>query len=163
MSKDVLLIRSSQFHLAVPTNRLLEIVNLKEYHAQQDKNLKITTHNHIVDKHRLWRNHVLPVVHLGHHIEPTTRKGECSFGLVYQASEQETIYIDVDHVFGIINIDTSKMKPVYHCKQTLKDSILYTSLKQDFGVLAFVLEDSASNNTKKMPNKKHYNSNKDPN
>ncbi len=40
MAKDVLLIRSNQYHLAVPTDRLLEIVNLEDYHTEQQANLE---------------------------------------------------------------------------------------------------------------------------
>lgn len=149
MPKDVLLIRSNQFHLAVPTDRLLEIVNLEEYHAQQDKNLEKPSHKHISDQHRLWRNHVLPVLHLAHYLEPKTHKDECSYGLVYQASAHETIYLDVDHVFGTINIDTSQMKPIYHT-----DKITYSNIKPEQNVLAFVLEDSIVSDEKRERKKK---------
>jgi hypothetical protein len=139
MTKDVLLIRSNQYHLAVPTDRLLEIVNLDEYHAQQQINLASTTFSHKPDQYRLWRNHLLPVLHLGHFLEPTNQKQECLFGLVYQASSHETIYLDTDHVFGITHIDTSKMKPVYAPQKNF-DNAHFTSGEH---ILAFVLEEDA--------------------
>lgn len=138
MSKDVLLIRSNQHHLAVPTDRLLEIVNLDEYHAEQQMNLEVSSVSHNSDQYRLWRNHLLPVLHLGHFIEPTTQKQECQFGLVYQASDHETLYLDIDHIFGITHIDTSKMRPVY----TSQNSIDTTNLTPEKHVLAFVLEEN---------------------
>ena len=140
MTKDVLLIRSNQHHLAVPTDRLLEIVNLEDYHAQQKINLKEASTSHNTDQYRLWRNHLLPVVHLGHFIEPNTKKTKCAFGLVYQASDHETLYLDAEHVFGITHIDTSKMKPIYASQNNggIADLIPHKH------VLAFLLEENVS-------------------
>jgi chemotaxis signal transduction protein len=129
MNKDVLLIRSGQFHLAVPTERLLEIVDLDEYHAQQ-KNAAF----------RLWRNHVLPVLCLNHILNPTIKRRthKCPFSIVYQASDHKMIYLDIDHVFSIVHIDTSQMRPVYHLTYDQKNlSVLSVSCAD---ALAFVLE-----------------------
>lgn len=134
MPKDVLLIRSNHYHLAVPTERLLEIVNLNEYHAEQQINLKMKETSHNPDQYRLWRNHLLPVVHLAHFISPETKKSDCAFGLVYQASDRERLYLDTDHVFGITHIDTSQMKPIYASKET--------KLKAEKNILAFFLEEN---------------------
>lgn len=138
MAKDVLLIRSNHYHLAVPTERLLEIVNLDEYHAHQQIHLKAKATSHNPDQYRLWRNHLLPVVHLAHYISPETKKSDCAFGLVYQASAYETLYLDTDHVFGITHIDTSKMKPIYAAKDI--------KLRTEKNVLAFVLEENTTHN-----------------
>ncbi|MES2607419.1 MAG: chemotaxis protein CheW [Pseudomonadota bacterium] len=136
MSKDVLLIRSNQHHLAVPTDRLLEIVNLKDYHAKQQVNLAAPSPSHNPDQYRLWRNHLLPVLNLGHFLEPAAQKQECQFGLVYQASDHERLYLDIDHVFGITHIDTSKMRPVYASQNNIET----TNLTPEKYALAFVLE-----------------------
>lgn len=141
MSKDVLLIRSDQYHLAVPTDRLLEIVNLKDYHAQQQMNFETAIPSHRHDQYRLWRNHLLPVIHLAHFIEPAAQRSECTFGLVYQASDYETLYLDIDHVFGITHIDTSKMKPVY----ASKNNINMANLMPEKHILAFVLGENQKN------------------
>ncbi|MES2252252.1 MAG: hypothetical protein V4482_01015 [Pseudomonadota bacterium] len=142
MSKDVLLIRSNQFHLAVPTERLLEIVNLENYHAQQKQKLKTTAPNGTADQHRLWRNHVLPVLHMSHFLEPTKLRPECSFGLVYQASKHETIFLDIDHVFGIFHLDISKMKPIYHPNTEVNNTIPMECSKPQKEVIAYILEES---------------------
>ncbi len=139
MTKDVLLIRSNQYHLAVPTDRLLEIVNLEDYHTEQQTNLEAASPSHNSDHYRLWRNHLLPVVHLAHFLEPKTKKEECAFGLVYQASDHETLYLDIDHVFGITHIDTSKMKPIY----TPQNNINTANLSPEKHILAFVLEENS--------------------
>ena len=141
MSKDVLLIRSNQYHLAVPTDRLLEIVKLEDYHAQQEMSLEAASPSHRPDQYRLWRNHLLPVVHLGHFIKPAAQKSECTFGLVYQASDHETLYLDIDHVFGITHIDTSKMKPIYASQNKINTA----NLTPEKHVLAFVLEENLKN------------------
>ena len=138
MSKDVLLIRSNQYHLAVPTDRLLEIIKLEDYHAEQQASLEAASPSHNPDQYRLWRNHLLPVLHLGHFLEPATQKQECRFGLVYQASDHETLYLDIDHVFGITHIDTSKMRPVYASQNDIET----TNLTPEKYVLAFVLEEN---------------------
>ena len=197
MNKDVLLIRSGQFHLAVPTERILEIVDLDDYHAQQKKDLDVgqqlisftskmekgktsqdewirqmlqqtgvtlnTPEERIVenapkiklkkthrlaefeklkDEFRLWRNHILPVVHLNHVLDPNEERYICPFALVHQASDHEMVYLDVDHIFNIVHIDTSDLKPVYHltCDQTHSDKLQIPSTD----VLAFVLEDVLS-------------------
>ena len=197
MNKDVLLIRSGQFHLAVPTERILEIVDLDDYHAQQKKDLdvgqrlisfspkvgkektsqdewirqmlqqtgiilnvpeerisenapktklkktrRLAEFEKLKDEFRLWRNHILPVVHLNHVLDSKEERYICPFSLVHQASDHEMVYLDVDHIFNIVHIDTSTLKPVYHltCDQMHSDK----SQSPSTDVLAFVLEDVLS-------------------
>jgi chemotaxis protein histidine kinase CheA len=148
MTKDVLLVRSNKYHLAVPTEHLLEIVNLDEYHMQQQKSLDTTTLTHKIDKFRLWRNHLLPVVHLGQFLEPRTKKQDCPYGLVYQASDHETLYLDTDHVFGITHVDISKMKPVYASdKEDQMHASTLNLVQSKKNILAYVFEESNIHNS----------------
>ncbi len=214
MNKDVLLIRSGQFHLAVPTERILEIVDLEAYHMQQkkdlevgqqlislaskvkrgklsdanelnqgvnaefatlsqavwikqmlqqtgvtlntvydplpDKMLKKKSHNahqaaeyeKSKDEFRLWRNHILPVVHLNYVLDPNENRYMCPFSLVHQVSDHEMVYLDIDHIFSIIHIDISQLKPVYYVAHGQVPIQIAPIPSAD--VLAFVLEDTLS-------------------
>lgn len=189
MTKDVLLVRAGIYHLALPAERLLEIIDLKTYHKQQIDNLhnatlkteiqtdrvlegrkmpsssvsieslpqsKCVNHHphsktlaieepHLHDQYRMWRNQILPVMNLGHFLDPSLAIMRCRFSLVYQANTlkpQEILFLDVSHIFRIIHMDMSDAKPIYYPYQELaKFSKTIYPLQQE-GPFAFILEES---------------------
>lgn len=149
---DVLLIQAGLYHLAIPAEKLLEIVDLNIYHRQQNMDLRKGSNEYdslllksketFCDHYRLWRHRVLSVMHLGHYLNPKKQKTNCRFSLVYQVNNDDMLFLDVDHVYNIIHMDTAKMKPIYHPYEQLSRFAKHIYEIKNPPTLAFILEDS---------------------
>lgn len=153
MSKDVLLVKAGLYHIALPTYQLLEIIDLKEYEKNQSPlntnrdernrtNFETKESQYDVDQYRLWRDHVLPVIHMGHYLDKHTQITKCRYSLVYQTNQQEIFFLDVDHFFSIIHMDTAQLRPIFNPYKKLADfssKVCYVPGKE---VLAFFLDEN---------------------
>lgn len=153
---DVLLIRAGDYHLAIPAEKLLEIVNLKLYLTQEKTTEKLSlaantklnpqSNDHasstFSDNYRLWRQRVLSVMHLGHYLNRNSQKTNCAYSLVYQVNNDEILFLDVDQIYNIIHIDTSRMKPIYNPYKDLARLTTKIYEVQNPPTIAFILEDS---------------------
>lgn len=183
MTKDILLIRAGLFHLAIPAERLLEIIHLDLYQnkmknekedlcssaAQKialkpsDTSLmnvkeKKSSDGHMTDRYRVWRDHILPVMHFAHYLDTSITPTSCTFSLVYQANEKEMIFLDVDHIYSIIHMNTTEMKPIYYPYKNLQKISRTVCSVPGFDVFAFILQDSLDliEENKKIVNDEQY-------
>lgn len=157
MSKDVLLVKAGQYHIAFPTCQLLEIIDLKEYEKTQSrlhsempiqhqmdfrKNRSTQKNEQSIDQFRLWREHVLPVIHMGNYLDENIKATKCRYSLVYQTMQQEILFLDVDHFFSILHMDTTQLRPIFNPYKKLAEfssKVCYVPGKE---VLAFFLDEN---------------------
>ncbi len=153
MSKDVLLVKAGLYHIALPTYQLLEIIDLKEYkknhsylntHKETKNRTRYETkeYQYDVDQFRLWRDHVLPVIHMGNYLDEHTNITKCRYSLVYQTNQQEIFFLDIDHFFSIIHMNTAQLKPIFNPYKKLADfssKVCYVPGKE---ILAFFLDEN---------------------
>lgn len=114
MYKNILLVRASQFYLAFPAEKLLEITLLNQSN-------KDVTNDRFTENFRTWRNTIFPVIHLGHYLDQKNLKNHCRYGVVYKANESDTFYLDLDEIFGIFHIQKTHFYPIHTPHKALFD------------------------------------------
>lgn len=165
MSKDVLLVKAGLYHIAFPTCQLLEIIDLKEYEKAQlrlqerhsphamSMHSNINQSEYDIDQFRLWREHVLPVIHMGNYLDKNTKAIKCRYSLVYQTMQKEIFFLDVDHFFSIIHMDTTQLRPIFNPYKKLAEFSSHVCYVPGKEVLAFFLDE----NHKWCPNHDEHN------
>jgi hypothetical protein len=143
MPKDFLLTRAGDFHLAIPTSRLLEIVDLTDSKKEISAHTPLKTHI-LYEENRIWRDHMLPVIHLGHYLAPEKKPALCTESLVFQVSEHEIIFLDIDHIFGIVHLKENEMRPLYRSTRNLAPISTYVcdlEAETEYAI-AYILEET---------------------
>ncbi len=146
MIRDMLLVRACQFFVALPADRLLEIIDMKTAVAQDPGEgfshaIQTDEENSISQAYRIWRNQVLPVMHFGHFLDYNNPIQYCRYTLVYQSNPEDIIFIDVDKIYHIIHLNTQKQKAIRNPHKELLKFSSHMYEVPSLNVLAYLLDE----------------------